>query len=813
MMGYCRSGGRVVNDKARKLDDGLLAVRSRRLYQEGMSSPTLRILIVVLAVAAQLTASCGADEAAQTTLHLEPLHLESQSTTPANDTIEFYRRLRPSPSAPWTIKRGEAELVLLEQGVEGEGERYALELRNCTGTRILLRGPFDGREFDAVAMEIECDQATEFTLSFLAMGESSPSTARGKASSTRQPGRQLLQFEFPALYLRSEEIKRLRLSTSDRLRTLRIHSVDLLRRSRFRGLPSPPSEPGLLLVAGEKRRGVGISSESGVRSRSTIEANSVLRFSYAAPGQGPGAKDAAAFELTIRTQSGRSQDFRFHPDGAAEFHWHDVRLALDAFAGGKVEFNWRVDGKLDDVWALAEVGVLRGTAPPRRVLLITSDTHRADHLGSAGAGIDVRTPELDALAARGILFEDCYSATNVTNPSHVSLMTATHPRDTGVLTNNQPLSGAAPTLAEAFHQAGFATFASLSARHLGDRTSGLGQGFDRVSEPHIAGMRRGETSVDAMQTWVDANPDVPLFLWLHLFDAHTPYDPPAAILESYYPDAAAAFDPSAASPAETPTHVYGGMFPGLKDLDYPRALYAGEVTYMDRELQRMLRHPLMEQAVVAFTADHGESLGQHGIFYVHADLYPDSLHIPLILSFPDGPRGERLERPVRLIDLGRTLLDLANEVAVEFPGNNLLAEADERIDAAPRFAIATEAGTASISVGGWHLLLYLAPAKERFRVQERERHQAALFHLDQDPGCEQDLAEIELERTKALRRRLIDWLDAARDQGWRETRVTDAETLRSLAALGYTQSAESEVLPIDFFPADCSCAWCSRFGD
>jgi arylsulfatase A-like enzyme len=116
------------------------------------------------------------------------------------------------------------------------------------------------------------------------------------------------------------------------------------------------------------------------------------------------------------------------------------------------------------------------------VLLVTSDTHRGELLGTTAGGL-VRTPALDALAARGVVFLDAMSTSNATNPSHAALMTGLHPRDTRVVTNRDPLARRAVTLAERFAAAGYRTAATYSAFHLDDATSGLGQGFDRYEGP------------------------------------------------------------------------------------------------------------------------------------------------------------------------------------------------------------------------------------------------------------------------------------------------------------------------------------------
>jgi arylsulfatase A-like enzyme len=767
---------------------------------------------IVLLLAA-LGAACSANEAEDaseaTDRRLRALTLTAANPQSSAPEIQRYRRLRPGPDSDWTVKNGESELVPLA-GDDPLAPQYALVLDSTEGPGLLIPGPFDGRAFNSVAVEVELQAEREFSLELISAGNLS--SVRGLAESKAVAGRQWLRFVLPALYSPSPNVSRLRLWCFGKTNDLVVHSVDLLLEPLELRLPGPASGPDLILVRGERRRGVGLAAQHGLRSACDAEAGSVLRFSYAAPGTPEGRDDAAALRLELRSASGRSESHDFRPLGDGEYAWHEVRLPLDAFAGDELELLWEVTSATPAPWALAEVGLLHGTGQPKRVLLITSDTHRADHLGAAHAGVQVRTPNLDALARRGVLFEDCFVTTNITNPSHVALMTARHPRDSGILGNDQPVSLSAATLAEAFQGSGFATFASLSVRHLDDPISGLGQGFDRLSAPRLPGLRDGNQSLDELLAWLDTNDDVPLFLWLHLYDAHVPYAPPNSLLRYYYPNPEAAFDPAAPAPEGIPEHVYQSIFPGLKDLDYPKALYAGEVTFLDRVLPRLFEHPSLADAVIAFTADHGESLGQHGIFYAHADLFPDCLRVPLILSYPGAPAGERRGDPVQQLDLGRTLLDLVGLFGVEFPGSALVgADTGARRPSVPRFAIGAGAATASITQDGWHLILALDDVRGRHRVESRPRHQVTLYDLARDPQALIDRVDTDFERTKLLRRRLLDWLAQARDLGWRGARVTDAETLRSLEALGYTTGGADEPAQLEFYAEGCECAWCERF--
>ena len=119
----------------------------------------------------------------------------------------------------------------------------------------------------------------------------------------------------------------------------------------------------------------------------------------------------------------------------------------------------------------------------------------------------------------------------------------------------------------------------------------------------------------------------PLFLWLHLFDAHTPYAPPAPFDRAYYPKEKDPFAAELPAPDLDP-RLFPTNMPGLKDLEYPASQYRGEVSYLDAELARLFAVPRIARGIVAFTADHGESFGAHGVWWEHAELYPETIHVP-----------------------------------------------------------------------------------------------------------------------------------------------------------------------------------------
>ncbi|MEM8713783.1 MAG: sulfatase, partial [Planctomycetota bacterium] len=416
------------------------------------------------------------------------------------------------------------------------------------------------------------------------------------------------------------------------------------------------------------------------------------------------------------------------------------------------------------------------------VLLITSDTHRADHIGIVNADSPVETPHIDALARRGVLFENCYAQTNVTNPSHIGLMTGMHPRDTGILDNRTRLSMQASTLAEQFAAEGYETFASTSAFHLLDAHSGLGQGFDRMEGPLVY-QRDGEVAIDKLLGWIEESSDAPAFVWLHLFDAHEPYGPPKPFDRKYYGDEIDPFHGE--RPEGLPDTLFVGDKAKLKDVDFPYAQYRAEVDYLDGALYGLLNHPRIQSGVTAFTADHGEAFGQHGIWWDHAGLYPDTVHIPLILAWPGGPAGERSGAPVQQMDVGRTLLDIAGLGHREFSGRSLMWALETPEAANPRFMLASHSLTASIEVDGWHMVMELRRNQPRAYEWMRATGEVELYHRAVDPLCEKNVLMENLPRAKAMRAKLVEWLNTGPAAGLGESQSRDAGDEAMLAALGY----------------------------
>jgi arylsulfatase A-like enzyme len=598
----------------------------------------------------------------------------------------------------------------------------------------------------------------------------------------------VLTFSFPGLEREFEVVEELRLAFPEGSGGVSLRRVTLVHEPETSWFPDPSAPPQLVLVGRDARDSIvvrsGVPMSGGLRAATGYE----LRFSYCLPKafQGLGGDPRLMIELD---GARGSEVHRLSPRPG----WTTARIQLDALvASSPTQLSWRASVATESaepqLILLAEPRVVRPEERPPTVLLITSDTHRGDHVGLAVGAAPVSTPALDALAQRGVFFEDALSTTNITIPSHVALLTGVHPRDTGIVDNVAFLSAEAETLAEVFRAHGFRTFGAVSASHLGELRAGIAQGFERFSGP-IGIQRSADQTTSTLTRWLNDSSDEPVFAWLHLFDAHGPYAPPAGFEDD--------------SPVE-----------GFAD-DHPNSAnirgYRGEVNYVDSELGTLLESARLREAVVAVTADHGEVLGNHTIWFQHERLYMDTVHVPLILSWPRGPEGVRIHERVQHLDLGRTLLDLAGLKAARFPGENLLAPgvaSDQR----PLYSLAARAESAAITYGNWHLILNLKRHRSgnlENDISLRERHQVELYDLSIDPGCRIDRIANNRKVASRLWQGLIAWLRDVEDRGWSEDHLPDAETLAQLEALGYTGG--STELGESLIEEDCSCDWCERW--
>lgn len=429
------------------------------------------------------------------------------------------------------------------------------------------------------------------------------------------------------------------------------------------------------------------------------------------------------------------------------------------------------------------------------ILFLLLDTVRAQSTSLNGYGVST-TPELEAFARRGVAFDRAISTAPWTLPSIGSMFTGRYPHDLGVGFFD-PLDDRFPTLAEVLAESGYETAGFIGNLIYAARESGLSRGFARYEdyevEPGQVLLSSSLTRAIVTSTWLrnaigwhelvnrktagELNGDFldwldgrsegrPYFAFINYFDAHEPYLPDAPFDTLFGPE-----------PIERDLWHFGDLLRGnegrrpdswLEQPDDPwkdlRA-YEGAVAQLDAEVGRLIdeldRRGALENTIVVVTADHGEQLGEHGLFYHWNSLYMSLIHVPLILYHPDLlPAGRRVGGAVSLVDLPATLLDMAaSGSGVSIPGRSLLGLA--RGDGGP----AGEAGatpplselergpTFSMVNDGYHYIVVPSAREEE------------LYDISADPGEFEDLtgrADLQT-RLRSLRQLTIQELETPRE--------------------------------------------------
>ncbi len=341
------------------------------------------------------------------------------------------------------------------------------------------------------------------------------------------------------------------------------------------------------------------------------------------------------------------------------------------------------------------MGDPRGEAPAGapNVLWVTIDTVRADHMSTYGGR--AATPAFQQVADQGVLFEQAFAQIAVTGPSHTTMLTGTGPWTHGTLLNGIPVREDLPVLPQILHERGYRTAAFVSAYVL-DGQYGFSRGFEtyddelgrfpgldslvffrsvamlrRHLDPDMVVERRGDHTTDKALTWLQGR-DEPWFVWVHLFDPHGPYEPPAPYDEVY------AQGLSATLATGTPVVEQYDVAPylrksleGVTSVPWVVAQYDGEIAYTDEQLGRLLsaleERGSLDNTLVVVNGDHGESLGEHQVWFDHGDdLYDASTWVPLAIKLPGGEHaGVRVDDPVELVDLAPTILDLLGMAPVQ----------------------------------------------------------------------------------------------------------------------------------------------------
>jgi len=438
--------------------------------------------------------------------------------------------------------------------------------------------------------------------------------------------------------------------------------------------------------------------------------------------------------------------------------------------------------------------------PPAGVVLIVVDTLRADHVGAWGS-TSSRTPSLDGVAARGVVFENAVAPSSWTRSTIASLFASRHPSSIGVLGREDAITPEVVTLAESLSAEGFETFGVNTNRNAG-RVFGFAQGFDRFEVPDLKAGYPGDYEIHvaegvtrkALRVLDDRSGGRPFFLYMLYVDPHDPYLPHP---ELNGPQPPGRFDGSRRQLAQLDSTPIEEVTEA--DRARIRHLYAGEVEYCDLWIGEFLRgleeRGLRDDVLLIVTADHGEGLWDHGFRAHGRDLYQEMLHVPLIVDFPgahDGDAPFRVATPVTLLDIAPTVL-AAFGIAppAEYQGLDLapLARGERR----PR---RHDYVYSELDLDGRSLdaLRHEDRKLIRKRWPPDDPRELELYDLATDPHERHDLAASRSDVLARLARTLEGISAEATRDPTRSERVSlaalDDETVENLRALGYLAGNE-----------------------
>lgn len=465
--------------------------------------------------------------------------------------------------------------------------------------------------------------------------------------------------------------------------------------------------------------------------------------------------------------------------------------------------------------ATAEVAPLPAGS---NILLITVDTLRADHLSSYGY-VRATSPVIDRLAAEGVRFDQAQVQWPKTTPSFASIFTASYSKDNQIVrTAGQPVSCKFSMLAEMLQRQGYATAAVVANAAVGSDFY-FDQGFDEFIETWK--LHENQKGADPNRAEAVTNLAIgqlarlkasgkPYFLWVHYLDPHAPYEPPEPYRDRFQKDEH--FDPAVRIPlSDKPKQQMFGIgservLDGRDELAFYVARYDAEIAYTDEQIGRLLTEMktrgMLAKTLTAFTADHGESLGDHGYYFDHGRFsFQTCLRVPLILHYP-GVFGARVDaRPVELIHLAPTLLEAAG---MKLPGGSWMQ--GRTLTPRLRGSAEKEETARSFSEAGWEnnnkwqkvardgrFKLIYAQTKPEQRWIGGEGVRFTLYDLANDPGETKNVIDRFPQDAERLKRELWTWERAPRidvetdPQGGTcgEQRAVSQETEDLLRSLGY----------------------------
>jgi arylsulfatase A-like enzyme len=537
------------------------------------------------------------------------------------------------------------------------------------------------------------------------------------------------------------------------------------------------------------------------------------------------AGDGVLFEIiTIDERSQNTLLFLRYIDpknNVGDRKWFDEQIDLSAFAGQKVSFTFKTTGgsykdKIYD-WAgwsrpqLVTYSEISRAEQPRtnviissdwfgrsrpqvvssrkmggaektqhiNVILISIDTLRPDHLSAYGYK-KATSPNIDSLAKEGVLFKNTIAQSDWTLPSHMSLLTSLYPSVHKVNTGTK-LDSSRITLGEVlkgneYYTAAFVDFDYLSHKY------GFDQGFEIYDDQNRRGFVGGGIAKinPKVFEFLDKKYKEKFFLFIHIFDAHAPYEPPSPYNGMFY--SGNKHDPNNHSLDFVKKLGYHNSLKldGITDLEYVISSYNGEIAYVDNELDKLFNRlrelKIFDNTLIVITSDHGESLFDHQIWVGHGlFLYDDEIKIPLVMKLPKSTfKNTVIEEQVQSIDIAPTVLDILGiPITEQFQGRSLFPlikgerNREEKLYA---FGESSNTGAKFIRTNKWKFISRIQDIDEVIRIHLRPLDNVnivdhiiegeQLYDLENDPLEQHNLINQEIEEANELRGKLMKWIGA-----------------------------------------------------
>lgn len=485
-------------------------------------------------------------------------------------------------------------------------------------------------------------------------------------------------------------------------------------------------------------------------------------------------------------------------EGSPAYFWHNLEVP-DTQEPFSISFV--TQGGEDNMSFWYDPLLYQPRENARRIILISVDTLRADHLGSYGYSQNT-SPKIDLLASDGVTFLDTYAASPWTLPSHVSLLTSLHSVHHQVYYDDESMDPSLITLADVLRERNFYC-AAFTGGGFVSSVYGFSKGFDSYSDDAGSVFRQdsAEHLFSMVSRWLESHKDKSFFLFLHTYQPHNPYACP-------YPYKTMFLEEGAQWRHLDLTSFLGGK-PGIfRELteDQRRnviGLYDGEIRYTDEKLigpliERLKEIGIYDQTLIVFTSDHGEEFYDHGGWGHGHSLYNESLKVPLVIKFPGSlHRGQRISSFVSLVDVFPTILEEigADVEGLEIDGRSLLSlirgkEKGEReflADIAPNILDSHIPQRIAMNKGEVKLIL-----NKRFTREDLEFFDdvppsldpVEIYDLSQDPSEQNNIASHRAELANQIIERINQIYREAKKRNTKKLEI-DEELRKQLKALGY----------------------------